>query len=140
MLFATFSKTIFATSLGVEMLSVLVGVSVGIIGVGVGVTGRIGVAIRLEIAPHPINPGTSNKESNKMPALKNTFFRFILVFFLGFAAQRFALAAGGRDEIKLREQEKPEARKMPVSRAESHQSAARFVGTLLTCKTHLLLL
>jgi len=28
------------------------------------------------------------------------------------------------------EQEKPEARKMPVSRDESHQSAARFVGRL----------
>jgi len=28
------------------------------------------------------------------------------------------------------EQKKPEARKMPVSRDESHQSAARFVGTL----------
>jgi hypothetical protein len=27
---------------------------------------------------------------------------------------------------------------MPVSRDESHQSAARFVGTLLTCKTHCL--
>ena len=36
------------------------------------------------------------------------------------------------------EQEKPEARKMLVSRDESHQSAARFVGTLLTCKTHCL--
>jgi len=53
-------------------------------------------------------------------------------------AQRFALAAGGRDEIKLREQEKLEARKMPENAAESHQSAARFVGTLLTCKTHCL--
>jgi len=38
----------------------------------------------------------------------------------------------------LREQKKPEARKMLVSRDESHQSAARFVGTLLTCKTHCL--
>jgi hypothetical protein len=36
------------------------------------------------------------------------------------------------------EQEKPEARKMPENAAESHQSAARFVGTLLTCKTHCL--
>jgi len=36
------------------------------------------------------------------------------------------------------EQEKPEARKMPENGAESHQSAARFVGTLLTCKTHCL--
>jgi hypothetical protein len=32
----------------------------------------------------------------------------------------------GRDS--LREQEKPEARKMPENGAESHQSAARFVG------------
>jgi hypothetical protein len=31
----------------------------------------------------------------------------------------------------LREQKKLEARKMLVSRDESHQSAARFVGTLL---------
>jgi hypothetical protein len=38
----------------------------------------------------------------------------------------------------LREQKKPEARKMPENAAESHQSAARFVGTLLTCKTHCL--
>jgi len=38
----------------------------------------------------------------------------------------------------LREQKKPEARKMLVSRDESHQSAARFVGTLLTCETHCL--
>jgi hypothetical protein len=30
------------------------------------------------------------------------------------------------------EQKKPEARKMLENAAESHQSAARFVGTLLT--------
>jgi len=36
------------------------------------------------------------------------------------------------------EQKKPEARKMLENAAESHQSAARFVGTLLTCKTHCL--
>jgi hypothetical protein len=42
----------------------------------------------------------------------------------------------GRDS--LREQKKPEARKMLENAAESHQSAARFVGTLLTCKTHCL--
>jgi len=35
----------------------------------------------------------------------------------------------------LREQKKLEARKMLENAAESHQSAARFVGTLLTCKT-----
>jgi hypothetical protein len=33
------------------------------------------------------------------------------------------------------EQEKPEARKMPENGAESHQSAARFVGRFLLCKT-----
>jgi hypothetical protein len=38
----------------------------------------------------------------------------------------------GRDS--LREQKKPEARKMLENGAESHQSAARFVGTLLTFK------
>ena len=32
-------------------------------------------------------------------------------------------------------QEKPEARKMLENAAESHKSTARFVGTLLTCKT-----
>jgi hypothetical protein len=34
------------------------------------------------------------------------------------------------------EQEKLEARKMLENAAESHTSGARFVGTLLTCKTH----
>jgi len=33
------------------------------------------------------------------------------------------------------EQEKLEARKMLVNRADSHTSAARFVGTLLTLET-----
>jgi hypothetical protein len=33
------------------------------------------------------------------------------------------------------EQEKLEARKMLENAAESHTSGARFVGTLLTCKT-----
>jgi len=37
------------------------------------------------------------------------------------------------------EQGKPEARKMLENAAESHTSGARFVGTLLTLKTHLLL-
>jgi len=54
-------------------VSVGVTVGVGVI-VSVGVTVGVGVAIRLEIAPHPDNPGKSNKESNKMPALKNMFF------------------------------------------------------------------
>jgi hypothetical protein len=40
----------------------------------------------------------------------------------------------GRDS--LREQEKPEARKMLVSRDESHQSAARFVGQFLTLRLY----
>jgi len=35
------------------------------------------------------------------------------------------------------EQEKLEARKMLENAAESHTSGARFVGTLLTCKTRL---
>jgi hypothetical protein len=48
----------------------------------------------------------------------------IFHFVLHESTQRFALAAGGRDEIKLREQKKPEARKMPENAAESHQSAA----------------
>jgi alkanesulfonate monooxygenase SsuD/methylene tetrahydromethanopterin reductase-like flavin-dependent oxidoreductase (luciferase family) len=46
-------------------------------------------------------------------------------------AQRFALAAGGRAGIRLGSRKKPEARKMPENGAESHQSAARFVGLLL---------
>jgi hypothetical protein len=45
-------------------------------------------------------------------------------------AQRFALAAGGRAWILFGSRKKPEARKMPVSRDESHQSAARFVSPL----------
>jgi len=49
-------------------------------------------------------------------------------------AQRFALAAGGRVWIRLGSRKKPEARKMLENGAESHQSAARFVGTLLDCK------
>jgi hypothetical protein len=53
-------------------------------------------------------------------------------------AQRFALAAGGRDEIRFESRKNPKRRKMSVSRNESHQSAARFVGMLLTCKTHCL--
>jgi len=36
----------------------------------------------------------------------------------------------------LRDVEKARSQKKPVSRDESHQSAARFVGTLLNCKTH----
>jgi len=63
--------------------------------VSVGVTVGVGVAIRLEIAPHPDNPGKSSKENNKMPALKNTFF-FILVSFLGYQPPnglRFTCAA-----------------------------------------------
>ena len=47
-------------------------------------------------------------------------------------AQRFAFtehgAGAGVDSV--REQKKLEARKMPVNRAESHKSTARFVGQL----------
>ncbi|MEW6206659.1 MAG: hypothetical protein AB1516_15205, partial [Pseudomonadota bacterium] len=51
-------------------------------------------------------------------------------FLLQGACQRCALAAGGRAGIRSESRKKPEARKMPVSRGESHQSAARFVGWL----------
>jgi hypothetical protein len=46
-------------------------------------------------------------------------------------AQRLALAAGGRAWIRLGSRKKPEARKMLENGAESHQSAARFVGRIL---------
>jgi hypothetical protein len=46
------------------------------------------------------------------------------------AAERQALAAGGRAWIRLGSRKKPEARKILENGAESHQSAARFVGTL----------
>jgi hypothetical protein len=46
------------------------------------------------------------------------------------SAQRFALAAGGRAGIRFESRKKPEARKMLENGAESHQSAARFVGWL----------
>jgi len=60
-----------------------VGVEAGVgVGVGVDVIVGVGVAIRLETALHPDNPGKSNKESNKIPAIKNTFF-FILASFRG---------------------------------------------------------
>jgi len=52
-------------------------------------------------------------------------------FVLNTSAQRLALAAGGRDEIRFESRKKPEARKMPENAAESHQSAARFVGRFL---------
>ena len=66
---------------GVDV-EVLVGVSVGVI-VGVWVGVEVGVATRFEIEPHPTNPGKSNKESKKMPALKKNFFRSIFVSFRG---------------------------------------------------------
>ena len=44
------------------------------------------------------------------------------------AAQRFALAASGRDEILPESRKKLEARKLPVKRADSHLSAARCVS------------
>ena len=43
------------------------------------------------------------------------------------AAQRFALLAGGRAWIRLREQDSVRAWKMPENGAESHPSSARFV-------------
>jgi len=62
------------------------------------------------------------------------FTRFNINFYYDFlsqgACQRFALAAGGRAGIRLGSMKKPEARKMLENGAESHQSAARFVGTL----------
>jgi len=71
-------------TVGVDVgIRVGVNVKVGVcVSVGVDVAVGVGVAIRLEIAPHPDNPGKSNKESNKMPAIKNTFF-FILASFRG---------------------------------------------------------
>ena len=42
----------------------------------------------------------------------------------------FALAASGRDADKAWEQDPAEAQKLPENRAESHLSAARFVGRL----------
>jgi hypothetical protein len=56
--------------------------------------------------------------------------------FYDLAAERFALLAGGRAWTKLREQDSVRARKMLENGAESHPSSARFVGTLLDCKTH----
>ncbi len=53
------------------------------------------------------------------------------------SAQRCALAAVGRRVESVWEQKKPEARKMLEKRADSHLSAARGVGTLLTWKTSL---
>jgi len=44
------------------------------------------------------------------------------------AAERFALAAGGRAGIRSESRKKPEARKMLENAAESHTSTARFVG------------
>jgi len=66
-------------------LGVLVGVGKLVgdgITIGVDGTVSVGVAIGLEIASHPANPGKSNKESNKLPTLKNALF-FILACFCG---------------------------------------------------------
>jgi hypothetical protein len=54
----------------------------------------------------------------------------------GEASQRFALLAGGWLRFYL-EAEKPEARKILEKPQRTHLSSARFVGTLLTLKTHL---
>jgi hypothetical protein len=53
-------------------------------------------------------------------------FRYLSLFRR--ACQRLALVVVGRDEIKLREQEKLEARKMLENAAESPPSTARFVS------------
>ena len=52
------------------------------------------------------------------------------------STQRFALLAGGRDEIKLREQDSVRAWKMPENGAESHPSSARFVGWLTAIRLY----
>jgi hypothetical protein len=66
-------------------------VGVGII-VGIGVGESVGDAIGPVIAPHPIRVAKSNNANNKMPALKKTFFLFILVSFFDLL---FRPTAGG---------------------------------------------
>ncbi len=51
------------------------------------------------------------------------------------AAQRFALLADGRARTILIIVGNAEARKMPKNGDESHQSSARFVGTLFFLRT-----
>jgi hypothetical protein len=67
--------------------------------VGVGVGGGIGVIVGVAVigganvdvvvafisgfAPHPTKLAKNSKESNKLPALKKTFFLFTLVSFFG---------------------------------------------------------
>jgi len=53
---------------------------------------------------------------------------------LRLAHQRFALAAGGRAWIRFESRKSPKPEKMLENGAESHQSAARFVGTLFAIK------
>lgn len=53
-------------------------VGVGII-VGIGVGESVGDAIGPVIAPHPIRVAKSNNANNKMPALNNMVFLFIMV-------------------------------------------------------------
>jgi hypothetical protein len=53
-------------------------VEVGII-VGIGVGESVGDAIEPVIAPHPIRVAKSNNANNKMPALNNMVFLFIMV-------------------------------------------------------------
>ena len=55
------------------------------------------------------------------------------------SAQRFALLAGGRAWIKLREQDSVRAWKMPENGAESRPSSARIVGRILPSATLLIL-
>jgi hypothetical protein len=69
-----------------------VGVGIGVIvrvgvngGVDVGVDVGVGVVVAFisKFAPHPTKPAKNDNESNKIPALKKTFFLFILVSFYG---------------------------------------------------------
>jgi hypothetical protein len=55
---------------------------------------------------------------------------FCFTNFFKASNQRFALAAGGRAWIRLGSRKSPKPEKMLENGAESHQSAARFVGTL----------
>jgi len=50
------------------------------------------------------------------------------------AAQRFALLAGGRNEITLFYRKQLQAKQSAWKRADSHQSSARCVGRFVLCK------
>jgi hypothetical protein len=60
-----------------------VGVGVNVlVGFGVIVGADVGMGVVFAL-PHPTKPVRNNNEDNKMPALKNTFFCFILISFRG---------------------------------------------------------